>query len=136
MKRAVFDTNLYIDWINHGSHEDLLVGPGLMRILSAVVVMELHAGARTRAAQKAVAKVERAYDTARRIAAPLPGAFRDAGVVLRTLRARGHEVRRSALVNDVLIALTARSHGATVFTRDADDFEAIQRVRDFALVVV
>jgi predicted nucleic acid-binding protein len=45
-------------------------------------------------------------------------------------------VRRAALVNDVLIALTARSIGATLYTADRGDFEAIRRVRDFALEVV
>jgi predicted nucleic acid-binding protein len=39
-------------------------------------------------------------------------------------------------VNDTLIALTARTQGATVFTRDATDFEAILRVCRFSLVVV
>jgi predicted nucleic acid-binding protein len=48
----------------------------------------------------------------------------------------GREVRRASLVNDVLIALTARSLGATLYTADGEDFKAIRRVRDFALQVV
>lgn len=48
----------------------------------------------------------------------------------------GQEVRRASLVNDVLIALTARQLGATLCTADDEDFRAIRRVRDFSLEVV
>ncbi len=44
-------------------------------------------------------------------------------------------MRRASLVNDVLIALTARAIGATLYTADGD-FEAIRQVRAFALRVV
>jgi hypothetical protein len=39
------------------------------------------------------------------------------------------------LVNDVLIALSARSIGASVITQNERDFVAIQSVRPFKLVV-
>ena len=71
-----------------------------------------------------------------RLAAPSSTAFRRAGPLLRSLRARGREIHRAAFVNDVLIALTARELGATVLTSDASDFGAIQRVLDFSLTVV
>lgn len=48
----------------------------------------------------------------------------------------GREVRRASLVNDVLIALTARRLGAALYTGDAEDLRVIRRVRDFALEVV
>ena len=56
--------------------------------------------------------------------------------MLRALRLGGREVRQASLVNDVLIALTARSIRATLYTADAEDFEEIKRVRNFALEVV
>src|SRR5438093_10048386 len=40
------------------------------------------------------------------------------------------------LVNDVLIALSARSVGAVVITQNERDFEAIQAIRSFKLSVV
>jgi len=52
------------------------------------------------------------------------------------LRLAGHEIRRASLVNDLLIALTARQMGATVYTSDLQDFEAIRRIRDFSLRAV
>jgi predicted nucleic acid-binding protein len=39
-------------------------------------------------------------------------------------------------VNDVLIALSARSIGATVVTSNARDFAAIREIRPFKLTVV
>ena len=64
--------------------------------------------------------------------------YEDAGHVLRALQeSGGYRVARSgSLVNDVLIALSARSIGATVITRDARDFAAIREIRPFALTVV
>ena len=41
-----------------------------------------------------------------------------------------------ALVNDCLLALSARSLGATLYTRNRDDFMLLESIRSFALVVV
>jgi hypothetical protein len=60
----------------------------------------------------------------------------EAGLVLRVLPSGGCEIRRASLVNDLLIALTARQLGATVYTASVQDFEAIRRVRDFSLWTV
>jgi len=57
---------------------------------------------------------------------------------LRALQvSRGYQVAgSSSLVNDVLIALSARSVGATVVTSNAKDFTAIREIRPFKLTVV
>lgn len=136
MRRAILDTNIYVDWLNGGLHEDLVVGPGRLRILSAVVLMELRIGATTAGALGALGQVERAFTKAQRLAAPTGPLFSEAGRVLSSLRAQGREVRRASLVHDTLIALTARQLGATVFTRDASDFLAIRKICEFSLEVV
>ena len=136
MNRAILDTNLYIEWIRRAAHEDLVLGRGLARALSAVVVMELRTGVTTRAAHRAVERIVRAHAAARRIVAPSAGLFDEAGGVLRNLRPAGRDIGRASLVHDVLIALTARSIGATVYTLDASDFEAIRAVRRFRLEIV
>jgi len=41
-----------------------------------------------------------------------------------------------ALVNDCLLALSARSLGASLYTRNRDDFILLQSVRSFSLVVI
>jgi predicted nucleic acid-binding protein len=40
------------------------------------------------------------------------------------------------LLNDILIALSGRSIGATVVTRNGEDFRLIQQYRSFALEVI
>lgn len=136
MKRTLLDTNIYIDWLNHGLHEELVVGRGRVRLLSAVVLMELRIGATTTRAEKAVQTIERAYASGQRISAPSSAAYHVAGGILRNLRKAGREIRRASLVNDTLIALTARSLGAVIYTRDGTDFEAIREHCEFSLEVV
>jgi predicted nucleic acid-binding protein len=132
VKKIVLDTNVYIDWLNRGLHETVMLGPGLVRYLSAVVVMELRAGVSHRASRDAVDALTRCYRSAGRLVAPSSEVFERAGAVLRKLKLAGHNVRDASLCNDVLIDLTARSIGATVVTANAADFAAIQQVEPFA----
>ena len=133
MKKVVLDTNLYIDWMNRGLHEELMLGSGMVRYLSAVVVMELRAGAHTRAGRLAIDHLVRVYAAGDRLTAPPQAVFDRAGSVLRRLKLAGREVRSSSFVNDVLIALGARVIGATVVTANLPDFVAIREIEPFAL---
>jgi predicted nucleic acid-binding protein len=133
VKKVVLDTNVYIDWINRGFGEERILGTGLIRYLSAVVVMELRAGARTRGGRAAVDQLVRAYASGGRLVSPPLPVFERAGSLLRRLKLAGREVRSAAFVNDVLIALSARSIGAAVVTSNVRDFEAIRRLELFAL---
>jgi predicted nucleic acid-binding protein len=136
LKRTLLDTNIYIDWLNAGLHADLVVGPGRLRIMSAVVLMELRAGAVSPKAVRAVSSLSRAYAGCQRLVAPQPSLYLEAGRVLARLRKAGREVRRSSMVADTLIALTARSVGASVVTRDKSDFLEVRQHVDFSLEVV
>jgi len=133
VKKVVLDTNVYIDWINRGLGEERILGTGLIRYLSVIVVMELRAGARTRGGRAAVDHLVRAYSSGGRLVSPPLLVFERAGSLLRRLKLAGREVRSAAFVNDVLIALSARSIGATVVTSNVRDFEAIRRIEPFAL---
>ena len=84
------------------------------------------------------ADVVAVFDRADRILVPSGAVYEDAGHVLRMLQeSRGYRVAGSpSLVNDVLIALSARAIGATVLTCNARDFAAIREVRSFKLSVV
>ncbi|MGD0946941.1 MAG: type II toxin-antitoxin system VapC family toxin [Candidatus Binatia bacterium] len=132
----VLDTSVYVGWLNQGLHAEWLLGPGVVRCLSAVVLMELRVGATTRRARRAVSQLVRPYETSGRLVAPSARLFDEAAIVLQRLRMRGLEVRRASLVNDVLIALTARAMGATVVTANAADFQAIRDFRRFSLHVI
>jgi predicted nucleic acid-binding protein len=63
---------------------------------------------------------------------PSSEVFERAGAVLRKLKFAGRNVRDASLWGDVLIALTARSIGATVVTSNVADFAAIQRFETFS----
>ncbi|MGH7963633.1 MAG: type II toxin-antitoxin system VapC family toxin [Candidatus Binatia bacterium] len=138
MERVVFDTNLYIDWIQAGLREGLLLEQSFLRHMSTVVLLELRAGAFTPATVRAVESLYTTFSRTRRLLAPTPETFWQAGDVLRTLqRRRGYDLKkRFRLVNDCLIALSSRQIGASVFTHNARDFEAIRQIVPFKLVVV
>lgn len=138
MRRLVLDTNLYIDWLNAGEHEDVLFQPGIVKFLSAVVMMELLAGAFSARDRRVLHSIFTAFIRLGRILTPSTATYREAGDVLRQLQARhGYDPGRShSLGNDVLIALSARSIGATVMTQNKRDFLAIQSVRAFKLGLV
>lgn len=126
MKRILLDTNIYIDWLNLGAHEHWTIGGRFVRHASAVVLMELAVGAFTPQSQREIARLARTFSALGRLVEPSREAWLRAGVVLRQLHVRGRETRRASLVNDVLIALSAREVGATLVTRDVADHDAIR----------
>jgi predicted nucleic acid-binding protein len=134
VKKVLIDTCVYIDWLNQGRHDEVMLGTGIVRYLSAVVAVELRAGAQHRGARDAISALIRAYRSAGRLAVPSSEVFDRAGGVLRELKLAGREVRQASLCNDVLIALTARSIGASVATVNLDDFAAIRRIKRFDLM--
>jgi len=138
MRRLVIDTDVYIDWLNKGRHEDVLFQRDAVKYLSAVVLMELRAGAVLRADRRRVRRLETAFERAGRILAPSKALFAEAGDTLRRLQIEaGYNIGGShSVANDVLIALSARSIGATVVTQNERDYRAIERIRSFRLTVV
>jgi predicted nucleic acid-binding protein len=138
MQRVVIDTNLYIDWLNSGQYEAVLLQPGAVKHLSSIVMMELWAGAFSPRDRRLLRNITTSFAKVGRILLPALTVYEEAGEVLRRLQLfRGYtSIGASALVNDVLIALSARSVGATVVTQNERDFVAIQSIRPFKLSVV
>jgi predicted nucleic acid-binding protein len=134
----VIDTNLYVDWINSGHFGEFLFEPGAVKYLSAVVLMELRAGAFGAADRRLVRRLQAAFEKAGRLLVPTGAVFDEAGETLRRLQAeRGYNLAAShSIVNDVLIALSARTTGAVVVTQNGRDFRAIRAIRPFHLEVV
>lgn len=135
MRRVVIDTNLYIDWLNAGRHADLLFQRDAVKYLSAVVMMELYAGARTRPDRRLVESVVDPFAKSDRLLVPTAVMYKEAGFLLSKLLHRpvGPTGRHASLSHDILIALSARAIGATVITQNTRDFPAIQRLRSFRL---
>ena len=83
MRRLVIDTNIYIDWFNAGRHEDILFQRDAVKQLSAVVLMELRAGAFALRDRRLVQRVESAFAKAGRILVPSRGVFGEASKLLK-----------------------------------------------------
>ena len=96
--------------------------------LSAVVMQELTAGARTaEAARELQQAVFEPFERRRRVFAPSAAAFVNSGRVLAGVAAKeGWQVLHDnpSLVNDALIAASCRELGITLITKD-QDFERI-----------
>jgi predicted nucleic acid-binding protein len=138
MMRVILDSDLYIDWIEAGLREELMLAKSLVRYMSTVVLLELRAGAAAPAGAAAVRNLHRTFSRTGRLLTPSADTFWLAGSVLVALKRRyGYDLRSQfRLINDCLIALSSRQIGATVMTRNERDFRLIQRIAPFALAVV
>jgi predicted nucleic acid-binding protein len=92
--------------------------------LSAVVMQELAAGARTTQAAHDVERgVFEPFERRRRVFAPSSAAFAESGRVIATVAKReGWQLvdDNPSLLNDALIAVSCREQGITLITRDSD----------------
>jgi len=134
---AVIDTSVYIGHWERGLYEDALAEVRSAFVIrhSAVVLSELRRGARTREAERTV---ERLHDLARMVWEPSAKDWWESGRIIRTVGDakdwdRG---KRREFQNDVLIALTARGHGATVVTANRGDYEILAKRLGVAVLVV
>lgn len=70
---------------------------------------------------------------------PSHGVWKEVGAVVGTLVETAPQWRDKlarGLLNDILIALSGRSLGATVVTRNGEDFRLIRQFRTFTLEVI
>lgn len=131
-KFALFDTAIYIENFRSGRFTfRLLQSPFIIRC-SSVVLHELLRGARTATERKFVFELSRQCQ----VLTPTEQQWLKAADILNRLRRREHyeAVKVRELAFDVLIALSARSIGASVITTNHADFQAIQREVPFHLL--
>jgi hypothetical protein len=138
MQKVLFDTNVLIDWLNAGKYSEILFGRGLVKYLSAVVYLELEAGAFTPKDRRLIQQMARGFEQSQRIVTPTISDWQEAGALLRQLQQeKGYNLSKAySLTHDVLIALSARRIGAVVITQNSADFEAIRQLRSFSLMLV
>jgi predicted nucleic acid-binding protein len=134
---AIIDTSVYIDYWERGLHDAALADVRKAFIIrqSSVVLSELRRGARTRAAQRLPQTL---FGLARVQWAPTEADWWRAGLLIRELGDARHwdPHERMAFQNDVLIALTARRHGATIVTANRSDFELLGRELGISVLTV
>lgn len=136
MLKKLIDTNIFIDrFQNPEQHKEVFLSEGVV-YLSAVVFMELRAGAHTKQAVKAVYDLHSHFKRLERLVIPSAADYERAGDILARLQtAKGYTIKKSAsITNDCLIAASARSIGATLYSQNKRDFEAIRELMDFKVV--
>ena len=142
MAKHLIDTDLYIDLIQSGTTLPIIrelyekETPGIY--FSSIVVQELLAGARSPSGRRRVEVLFRPFERAGRIVTPNHKHWKDAGGVLaKVLQLRPNlKSKLPSLVNDCLLAQSARSLGATLYTGNRGDFAVLQSIRSFSLVVI
>lgn len=129
----VFDSSVLIDQIRTNCYLDRMLNlTGVVRN-SAVVLAELWRGATTPMDRQVVQEIEERHP----ILTPTEKNWLESGRILEKIFAdKGYEPKKLRDLHfDVLIALTARSHGAKLITSNRADFELIREYREFELEV-
>lgn len=140
-RKLLFDTNVYIEAIQGGPHTQayqLLLAALPRTYLSAVVVQELLTGAVDAVGERLVERFIRRTEQTGRVIVPTYENWKEAGKVLAriTRQEPGQRMRIPRLVNDLLLALSARQIGATLYTFNREDFALISRYTRLALQVL
>ena len=141
--KYTLDTNIFIDGFRN-EEAQAEVFAFLNRALpftylSAVVMQELAAGARTPETARDVQQgVFEPFERRRRVFAPSSAAFAESGRVLAAVAAReGWQLldEKPSLLNDALIAASCREQGITLITKDGDFKRLAPFVKGFRYAV-
>jgi predicted nucleic acid-binding protein len=130
---VIFDSSVLIDQIRTNRHLDRIMHlDGIVRS-SSVVLAELWRGVSSPVDRKVVEALERSHP----ILTPTEKNWLESGGILAKIRDdNGYQPEKLRDLHfDMLIALTARSHGARLITSNRADFELIRGYRDFKLEV-
>lgn len=129
----ILDTSVLVDDLRTGRHRQRIATlSGLIRN-SAVVLAELWRGATTQSEREFL----RALGKNHPVLTPTEGNWLESGQILAKMRTEhGYTAEKLRDLHfDVLIALTARSHGARLITSNRADFETIHRHCKFQLEI-
>jgi len=129
----LFDTSIFIDDLRTGRHRERIESVSGPVRTSSVVLAELWRGARKQAEREFLRALQRNHP----ILTPTAGNWLESGQLLGKMHAeKGLTAEKHRDLHfDVLIALTARSHGARLITSNRADFEMIHRYCKFKLEI-
>ena len=137
MAKVTYDANIFIKYKERSFPRGLY--------MSAVVLQELLAGAKDASAIKELERVRHEYRKAHKLLVPTEEDWWHVGLALNALQ-RGRrskrtgripkisEAERLRIVNDVLIARTAKREGVTLVTDNISDFKKIRNFCDVKLI--
>jgi predicted nucleic acid-binding protein len=125
--KVMFDTNIYISFIRNRSHAGRLLQHGTIKYISAIVLMELWAGAKTRKAERLLSQLQKPYMDSGRVVTLQSYHYITIGNIYSDLPAKYKELtKRADFMNDLQIAITALSIGATLYTENVTHFDIIR----------
>ncbi|MBI2203928.1 MAG: type II toxin-antitoxin system VapC family toxin [Candidatus Rokubacteria bacterium] len=140
--KYLLDTNVYVDASRSAGRRDQFRSAFFPLLpatyLSAVVACELMVAAADRRSRAYVEDFIRPLERTGRIVTPTFDDWTEAAALMAAIerRDRGWRSKLPALLNDILIALSARRIGAMVLTRNREDFLLIRRHKGFSLRVL
>lgn len=138
----LLDTNVYLFAMRSDEGADFFerrfVPLVFQTYLSSIVVEELHAGALDAAAIRLVEGHVGALEKAGRLINPTFQDWKEAGKLVANITRKepGRKPKIQQMLNDILLAFSARRVGADLFTFNRDDFELIRRYKPFSLKVL
>ena len=131
-EKVVFDTNIYIGIFNRGLYQHEINGFNKIMYLVHPVLHELWMGAKGKAEIEHLIQFGNTFVKLGRLVKPEPSTQILIGRVCQRLRRLGKlDPKNPKNYNDICIAMLARQIGATVVTRNTDDFLNVQKVIDF-----
>lgn len=131
-KKIVIDTNIYIDIFNSGLHQNLRNPFQFITFLAYPVLHELWMGAKGKREIDHLTAFQNGFIKLRRLIVPTISALVTIGQVCHRLRKSGSlDSVHPKHYNDISIAVLARQIGATVITKNIDDFKIIQGAVNF-----
>ena len=131
-EKVVFDTNIYIGIFNLSLFKDEINVLNKVMFLVHPVLHELWMSARGKNEIRHLVKFGNRFVQLGRLVQPTPATQILIGRTCQKLRFAGKlDLKNPRGYSDVCIALLARQIGATVVTRDVDDFRKINKVIDF-----
>ena len=130
---VIFDTSVFVDDLRTGKHSQRIGSVTALIRTSAIVLAELWRGAAKPAERQFLWAMEKNHP----ILTPTEKNWLDSGQILSKIQAdKGFSPDKLRDLHfDVLIALTARAHGAKLITSNRADFEMINSYRAVRLEI-
>lgn len=131
-QKIIIDTNIYIDIFNSDSHKNLRNPFQYIVFLAYPVLHELWMGAKGKQEIKHLTTFQNEFIKLKRLILPTATTLILIGQVCRQLRSSGKlDPIYPKHYNDITIAALSRQIGATMLTRNFQDFTIIQTVINF-----
>lgn len=131
-EKVVIDTCVYIDLFNKGLYKNEINGFEKIVYLAHPVLHELWIGAKGDREKDHLRRLGQAFIKLKRLIVPTASTQVKIGTVCNKLYQSGKlNPKYPRIYNDVCIALLSRQIGATLLTRNIQDFQIIRKVIDF-----